>query len=124
MIFISENENGVLAWRLVLEGRKTVTRRMKPVVVCNVLAVQPGRGKKAVAHVRVLSCERHSEWYAREMKKGVNEPGVNQLVLQKEAELEGFGSWMDLCGWFFYKGYGIEETFRIEFELVKESKVR
>jgi len=42
-------------WEKVLSGEKTQTRRIKrgPYKLGHVYAVQPGRGKKAVAHIRM-----------------------------------------------------------------------
>ena len=41
MIFSSRNETGRMAWQLVLEGRKTITRRLKPMPVGKEFPVQP-----------------------------------------------------------------------------------
>ena len=98
MIFISRNEDGVPAWQLVIDGKKTVTRRLKPVDVGKFVAVQPGRGKKAVCLVRITRCERHLDWLARTHNDEV--PLADRL--EKEARLEGFSCWNRLAEWFQY----------------------
>lgn len=118
MIFCSKNEKGELAWRLVLDGRKTVTRRLKPLVVGKVVAVQPGRGKKAAGYIRVISCVKHKDWYERMVENA--ELGAAAIVCRDEACKEGFGSWMSLCSWLIGKNIDIFKTFRIEFMVVKK----
>ncbi len=56
MIFISKNETGIPAWQLVMDGKKTVTRRLKPQPIGSIRAVQPGRGKKAIGYIKITSC--------------------------------------------------------------------
>jgi len=45
MIFIAKNEDDIPTWKLALEGKKRVTRRMTPLAVGKEFAIQPGRGK-------------------------------------------------------------------------------
>lgn len=117
MIFVSKNEDGELAWHLIMVGRKTVTRRLKPVDVGKIVAVCPGRGKKAIVHIKILDCRPHKVWYRRTIE---NAPlGENQLRLQAEAEKEGFGSWMGLCDWLIGHGVDLFKTYRIEFKLIR-----
>jgi len=118
MIFCSRNEDGTLAWVLVQEGRKTVTRRLKLVETGKVLAVQPGRGKRAVCHVRVLSCVSHVAW----VDAALNGDDGDYDELQREAVREGFRGWNGLLHWFDTRKphISIYSTFRIEFELIKE----
>ena len=130
MIFASVNEQGEPAWKLVLEGRKTVTRRTKPQPVGAVRAVQPGRGKKAVGYVRILSCVRHDTWYSGMLGGyGFREPRTAdihayELALREEAMREGFDSWAGLWGWLLENyGEGVLGLYRIEFELVKKVNV-
>ena len=117
MIFISKNEKGESAWKLILDGKKTVTRRVKPIKVGKIFAVCPGRGKFAVCHCRVVSCVSHRDWILSQGKP-------NHLTLlgtsffNKEASREGFDSWSSLENWFNERGQDIESMFRIEFELV------
>jgi len=118
MIFVSKNEKGEVAWKLIKDGRKTVTRRLKPVSEGKILAVQPGRGKKAVGYIRVISCIPEAEWVFA--LKGLNI--WNELVLLQEANREGFDSWQGLISWFNNQKtvVRLDDTFRIEFELVKQ----
>ena len=109
MIFASVNEQNQPAWKLVLERRKTVTRRLKPLPVGSVFAVQPGRGMKAVCRARVKSCVRHSEW--RHKYQG-------SMLEKFEARHEGFSSWAGLVAWFEAHKIDINKTQRIEFEKV------
>jgi hypothetical protein len=62
MIFSSRNEAGELASDLVMAGRKTVTRRIRPHPVGAVRAVQPGRTKKGVGFIKILSCVDDEKW--------------------------------------------------------------
>ena len=112
MIFASQNERGELAADLVMARRKTVTRRSKPVAVGKVLAVQPGRGKKGIGHIRVVSCMTHLVWVAP-----VNNGRTDMFA--KEAKKEGFITWGGLLLWFHIHKIKIEDTFRIEFEVVE-----
>ena len=111
MIFCSKNEDYVPAWQLILEGRKTVTRRSKPTKVGAIRAVQPQRCKKSVCKIRILSCVAHSEW-----KKS---DGYLHGDLNAEAHLEGFITWNGLCDWFVENGIEMEGTYRTEFEVVR-----
>jgi hypothetical protein len=113
MIFCSVNEAGEVAWKLILCGRKTVTRRLKSVAVGKILAVQPGRGKKAVGHIKVISCIPHKEWF----QNAIDDQSTyffNQRLM-KETELEGFKDWRTIENFFFNKKINIHDTFRIEF---------
>jgi len=114
MIFISKNEKGEPAWRLIQEGRKRVTRRLKPVTVGKILAVQPGRGKKAVGYIRVISCENSFNHFMSSH--------FFPFWTQSEATKEGFESWDGLISWFNNQKtvVRLDDTFRIEFELVKQ----
>jgi len=47
MIFISKNEDGIPAWEMIMNGKKTVTRRYNYIEPGKIRAVQPGRMKKA-----------------------------------------------------------------------------
>ena len=111
MIFCSRNEKGEDAWRLVLDDKKTVTRRLKPLEKGKIVAVQPNRGKKAVGYIKIKHCCTHYYWDELFPR--------NITDLNKEAEREGFGSWLSLLEWFQDNHIRIEDTFRIEFELVK-----
>lgn len=76
----------------ILEGRKTVTRREAvPGKPCRyqsgrTYAVQPGRGKKAVARIRIRSVQPEA-WF-----------GYYALGdMDREARREGFETWSELC---------------------------
>lgn len=100
----------------ILEGAKTVTRRpCQPDVACRYIAgrsyaVQPGRGKKAVARIAVTSvsrerlCDMHLEDVILE---GF---GSHDEFANKWATLYGKSNWLDL-------------VWRIEFVLVTEEVV-
>ena len=110
MIFIAKNEKGEPSWKLILEGRKTVTRRVKPLPVGKDFAVCPGRGKFAVCRAKVVSCTKsmiHYHSYA------------HILGLEKYKELEshkeGFESWGSLMKFFQKKNIQFIDTYRIEF---------
>lgn len=117
MIFISKNENGEVAHDLVMDGTKTVTRRMNPVEVGKTRAVQPGRGKFAVGRVLIKSCEPHVVWYN---KMRVAHGLMIYGELEKEAIREGFYTWGGLMSWFREHKIDINDTYRIEVELEKE----
>lgn len=106
MIFASVNEGGVPAWKLVLQGKKTVTRRLKPLEVGKVFAIQPGRGKKAVAWARVVSCISQEKWLWDYPK------------FEDDAVKEGFKTWYGVRKWFKQHELDVEKTYRIEFELI------
>lgn len=110
MIFVSKNEDGVPAWKLIEAGKKTVTRRLKPEIPGKVRAVCPGRGKKAVGYIRIISCVPDEDF--------CNELPVTELDI--EAQREGFKTWESLwecirmlhhCG-----ESPLPALFRIEFE--------
>ena len=130
MIFISKNEDGIPAWKLILEGKKTVTRRIKPIPVGKEFAVQPGRGKKAVCRARVISCMNTKEWLdwmrintiADTFKATLSEDSVLWSIkssANKEAKREGFKSWTGLCDWFRSKKIDMYKTYRIEFKVIE-----
>jgi len=118
MIFIAKNEKGELSWKLIQEGKKTVTRRVKPLPVGKDFAVCPGRGKFAVCRAKVISCMHHNDWINSQ------NPDGHLMILgiqffNKEAQKEGFGSWSTLVNWFNKRGQDIESMFRIEFEVIR-----
>ena len=114
MIFIAKNEDGIPSWQLVLNGMKTVTRRLSPMPVGKVFAVQPGRGKKAVCYAKVVSCMDCDDWYSQEIAdKG------NEHLLDQEAFKEGFKTWEGLYSWLVGKyGEDLPMFYRIEFEKI------
>lgn len=109
MIFASKNEDGVPAIDLVLSGQKTVTRRTKPVEVGKSLAACPGRGKKALCRIRVLSCVPDVEW--RDSHSAVE--------IEAEAKREGFKTWGGLWRWIWAHNPERKPLYRIEFEREK-----
>ena len=114
MQFISKNEDGIPGWRLVLDGKKTITRRTKPETPGSLRAVCPGRGKKAVGRILIISCMDAARWDR-------DHPGAEDR--QREAEAEGFKSWDGLKAWFI-KHYERmpEPLYRIKFKLVEKSE--
>ena len=127
MIFASVNEKGEPAWKLVLEGRKTVTRRSKPKAVGKVFGDQPGRGKKAVCRAKVISCIKHIAWLKKEEDTSIfvfgraQEPlraSYLKSRLEDEAHREGFESWQGLLDWFDKHKIDINNTWRIQIRRV------
>lgn len=117
MIFGAKNERGEPTWKLALEGRRTITRRIKPLSVGKNFAIQPGRGKFAVCRAVVVSCMNYRDWI-----KSQSKPGHLTLLglkfFNKEAKKEGFEKWGNLVNWFKERGQDIEDMFRIEFKRV------
>lgn len=118
----------------ILTGRKTVTRRPVKTTANGVgkatvqtplnllapcryepgkdYALQPGRGKKAVARIRVLS--------VRRQRLGIGFDGGFE-----EARREGFSSWNAFADYWIalYDSYDSEQLVdRIEFELVRDTE--
>ena len=114
MIFISKNEDGILAWQSILDDKKTVTRRFKPEPVGSIRAVCPGRGKFQVCKIFINSNEKHTDWYEKVIKPIDNEH-CKHLLLRWEAEKEGFRTWEGLLNWFNQRKEDINKTIRIAF---------
>ena len=111
MIFIAKNEKGTPTWKLALQGKKKVTRRMKPLPVGKEFAVQPGRGKFAVCRGRVVSCVNSLDhWHGHK--------GDICSYKESEAHLEGFISWDGLMQFFGKNKIQFVDTYRIEYELI------
>jgi len=124
VIFCAKNEDGIPTWKLVLEGKKTVTRRLKPMPIGKEFAIQPGRCKKAIAKAKVISC-----WDSKTFRdiaydvlglRNKYSPEISEKFHQREADKEGFKSIEGLMEWFFEHNINIKDTYRIEFELIKE----
>jgi len=116
MIFIAKNEKGEPSWKLILEGKKTVTRRIKPLLIGKEFAVCPGRGKFAVCRAKVTSCTRHEDWVETIWQNvGFREL---QIRLDKDAKKEGFDKWISLYNWFENRNVKLIDLYRIEFEKV------
>lgn len=117
MIFAAKNEEGTPTWRLVFKGKKTVTRRMKPVSVGKILAIQPGRGKKQVCKMQVKSCIPHML-----IMKALEAFPIRyrEIWMKKEAHKEGFLTWEGLLSYFKGKHIDIDKTWRIEFKKIGE----
>lgn len=112
MIFIAKNEGGIPTWGLAQTGRKTVTRRIKPLPVGKEFAIQPGRGCFAVCRARVVSCVNSLDhWHLHK----------SDICHYKESEahLEGFVSWRGLMQFFEKNKIQFMDTFRIEFEVIE-----
>ena len=123
MIFASRNEKGEPAWKLVLAGRKTITRRTKPQPVGAIRAVQAGRGTKGVGFIRITSCTSHLDWQIEYMSFVCDtEEGLK--LLYAEAIREGFIGWQGLLHWLAEHGININDSYRIEFELIGGNESR
>jgi hypothetical protein len=126
VIFCAKNEDGVPTWKLVLEGKKTITRRLKPMSIGKEFAIQPGRGKKAVARGKVIDCwnsKVHEDYFFIGLEYITQKKKVEADRLaycDVEAALEGFKTWQGLRNWFFKHKININDTYRIEFKLIKE----
>jgi len=119
MIFIAKNEKGEYTWKLALEKRKTVTRRLKPLPVGKEFAIQPGRGKFAVCRARVISCVNSH----RHLLLTSNNEDTDLDWMKKEAKKEGFSSWKTVIDFFKDKNIDWLDTFRIEFELLNQKEL-
>lgn len=117
MIFIAKNEKGDVSWKLVLDDRKTVTRRLTPMPVGKEFAVQPGRGKFAVCRCSVISCMTYGEWVDTFWHDSKFIDIVR--IFDEEAKKEGFQKWINLYNWLAKKGLQLKELYRIEFKKVK-----
>jgi hypothetical protein len=123
LIFGAKNDKGISTCDLVLQGKKTVTRRLgmsgtgRIYEVGKTYAVQPGRTKKQVARILILSNMSHFHWWNKHIANLPNKKKIK--ALQKEAKKEGFGSWYSLIEYF--KKYKIKTTelIRYEFKLVE-----
>jgi hypothetical protein len=107
MIFSAINEDGEPLWKLVLDGKKTVTRRLKPQSIGSIRAIQPKRTSKAIGHIKILDCRK--ELYF----------GQGVANTETEAHLEGFKKWETIKD-FFIKKYGSTSItdYRLKFERV------
>ena len=118
MIFIASNEDGIPTWKLVQEGIKVVTRRVKPLSVGKEFAIQPGRGKFAICRAKVVSCMKSLDHY---------DSFAHKLGLEKykvlEAHKEGFVSWDGLMRFFQKKNIQFIDTFRIEYVLIEDTNI-
>jgi len=114
MIFIAKNEDGEPTWKLALEGKKTVTRRLKPLPVGKEFAIQPGRGKFAVCRARVITLCTSMDHF--------HKFGYDSLTLYKkqEANKEGFNSWDGLMQFFQKNKIQFMDTYRIEYEIINK----
>jgi len=99
----------VHTWQKVLDGSKTQTRRLKrgPYQVGKTYAVQPSRGHKAIARIRI---------------KRVWEQGLDD-VTQAQVRAEGFTTWLDFASTFRrlnrLSPFAWPTVWAFEFELVK-----
>ena len=124
MIFSAQNEKEQETWRLILNDRKTVTRRLKSLPVGKIIAVQPGRGKKAICHCKIISCMLHQTWLHSYIPSGLftmNEEFItdeDKTILKKEAKKEGFYTWEGLLQWFNEHDIDIMETYRLELKRI------
>jgi len=115
MIFIAKNEKGTPSWKLALDGKKTVTRRLKPLPIGKDFAIQPGRGKFAVCRARVKSCINSH----RHLLLTANGTDADLEWMEMEAKKEGFLTWDGVLKFLKDKKIDWLDTYRIEFELIK-----
>jgi len=116
MIFSAKNEIGESTCDMVLDGRKIVTRRLKPQPVGAIRAVQPNRAKKGKGFIKILRCDKET-WFGASLKKR------DTWSRQEEASKEGFKSYSGLEDYFIFKyGTSTFTMYRIEFELVQHKK--
>ena len=120
MIFAAKNEKGEPSWKLVLDGRKIITRRLKSTTVGKIRAVQPGRGKKSICKIKILRCMPHKNYMIGLSNLSDDAVGRFQKALDNEAKKEGFETWQGLLDWLNTKGIDIGDTWRLEFEKVIE----
>ena len=121
MIFAVKNEDGISTCDLVLQGKKTVTRRLKGGRIYEVgkdYAVQPSRAKKSVARIIIISSMSQIYW----CNKFIDNLSIDErkVALEKEAKKEGFGSWKALVEYFWKNKIITSELVRYEFKLLKE----
>ena len=120
MIFCSRNEDGVPAWKLVLDGTKTVTRRKKPMEVGKEFAICPGRGKRCVCRARVVSCV--SEEIMRKEPECAAFHNIytlaNEKEMEAEAHREGFKTMKGLRAWLEAHNPPGTVFYRIEFKVL------
>jgi hypothetical protein len=118
MIYSQFNDKGIPLWILVMQGKKTRTRRKHPLTVGKIYAIQKKRCGKGIGYHRIISCELEEEWFERMMHS--HSVSGFAKVLQEEAEKEGFSSWFALreCINGIY-GKTLPKLYVSEFELVK-----
>lgn len=119
MIFASKNEDGVPAWKQVVDGTKTVTRRLKASPVGAYRSVQPKRCKKGVGFVRIVNCIRHTNWILDFFIKYKPSEFVKELDL--EAQREGFKTWEGVLKWFDSKNIDIDDTYVLSLSYIKKN---
>lgn len=85
MIFIAKNEDNIPTWKLAKNGKKVVTRRLKPMPIGKEFAIQPGRGKFAVCRGKVISC---ISSYTHFLITAKGDEDIEWM--KEEAKLEGF----------------------------------
>jgi hypothetical protein len=124
MIFSSVNEDGIPAWKLVMEGKKTVTRRLRPQPVGAVRAVQPKRCAGGLGFIKIVDCSKHTFW--DEINKfselEPNRDVYYREALEREANREGFKTWDGLLSALDKFKADINDTYRIEFKLIERRK--
>ena len=110
MIFSAVNEDGEPLWKLVMDGRKTVTRRLKPQPIGSIRAIQPKRTAKGIGFIKIIDCRK--ELYL----------GQGVVNTETEAYLEGFKDWNSIVD-FFIETYGSDSitNYRLKFERVEEN---
>jgi hypothetical protein len=87
MIFSAINEDGEPLWKLVLDGKKTVTRRLKPHPIGSIRAIQPKRTSKAIGHIKILDC-RKELYFGQGVANTETEAHLEELQSLKKSFLE------------------------------------
>lgn len=124
MIFGVKNEEGESTFDLVLNGDKIVTRRLLGGRLYDVgkdYAVQPGRGKKSVARIKIISNMSHGDWWNKYIVP-LNESEA-MVELRKEAKREGFRTWKGLANYFAKSKIPPSELIRYEFVLINQKNL-
>jgi len=108
MIFISKNESGRSKYDWIMSlpvGAYFVTRRLRPVKVGSIIAIQPGRGKKAGCWAEIVNCV--------QLKRGMDYYFDWSNLQIAEARLEGFETYSGLLDYFTQHKIDINKTWRI-----------
>lgn len=119
MIFGAKNENDKSTFELVLEKRKTVTRRNsngRQYSVGKDYAVQYGRGKRSAGRIKIISKQPHCDWWDNNIQ-GLSERD-QEVALNLEGQKEGFVSWEGLINYFIKNKICPYVLTRYEFELI------
>ena len=121
MIFGAKNEDGISTCDLVLQKKKTVTRRLMSGRIYEEdrdYAVQPSRTSKSVGRIKIISSVPHNDWMDDKINHLSKEE--QKRALNIEAKKEGFNSWSSLVKYFIDNKIEPYRIIRYEFELLNE----